>query len=99
MNRRLELFSIVLFALNAGVVGGGVTPSLADDPAGAARHLGHDVGAKTLHDLIERAVNRRQRSQLLDQDVTTRDGVSVAGLGRLVDGGDEIGRASCRERA
>ena len=31
MNRRLELFSIVLFALNAGVVGGGVTSSLADE--------------------------------------------------------------------
>ena len=32
MNRRLELFSIVLFALNAGVVGGGVTSSRADEP-------------------------------------------------------------------
>ena len=52
-----------------------ITPSLADDPAGAARHLGHDVGAETLHDLIERAMNRRQRRQLLDQAVTTRDGV------------------------
>ena len=31
MNRRLELLSIVLFALNAGVVGGGVTSSLADE--------------------------------------------------------------------
>ena len=31
MNRRLELFSIVLFALNAGVVGGGVTSALADE--------------------------------------------------------------------
>ena len=31
MNRRLELFSLVLFALNAGVVGGGVTSSLADE--------------------------------------------------------------------
>ena len=33
MNRKLELFSIVLFALNAGVVGGGVTSSLADEAA------------------------------------------------------------------
>ena len=32
MNRRLKLFSIVLFALSAGVVvGGGVTSSLADE--------------------------------------------------------------------
>jgi alcohol dehydrogenase (cytochrome c) len=31
MNRRLELFSIVLLALNAGVVGGGVTSALADE--------------------------------------------------------------------
>src|SRR5258708_12972391 len=39
MNRRLELFSIVLFALNAGVVGGGVTASLADE-AGVEVGLG-----------------------------------------------------------
>jgi alcohol dehydrogenase (cytochrome c) len=31
MNRRLELLSIALFALNAGVVGGGVTSALADE--------------------------------------------------------------------
>ena len=31
MNRRLELFAIVLFALNAGVAGGGVTSALADE--------------------------------------------------------------------
>ena len=31
MNRRLELFSIVLFALDAGMVGGGVTSALADE--------------------------------------------------------------------
>ena len=31
MNRRLKLFSIVLFALNADVVGGGVTSALADE--------------------------------------------------------------------
>jgi alcohol dehydrogenase (cytochrome c) len=39
MNRRLELFSIVLFALNAGVVGGGVTSALADE-AGVEVDLG-----------------------------------------------------------
>jgi alcohol dehydrogenase (cytochrome c) len=37
MNRRLELFSIVLFALNAGVMGGGVTSSLADEAGVEAR--------------------------------------------------------------
>ena len=37
MNRRLKLFSIVLFALNAGVVGGGVTSSLADEARVVAR--------------------------------------------------------------
>jgi alcohol dehydrogenase (cytochrome c) len=37
MNRRLELFSIVLFALNAGVVGGGFTSSLADEAGIEAR--------------------------------------------------------------
>jgi len=46
-------------------------PSLANDPARAARHLGHDVGAEALHDLVERAMNRRQRRQLLDQPVTS----------------------------
>jgi hypothetical protein len=39
MNRRLELFSIVLFALNAGVVGGAVTSALADE-AGVEVDLG-----------------------------------------------------------
>ena len=37
MNRRLELFSIVLFAASAGVVGGGVTSSLADEEGIEAR--------------------------------------------------------------
>jgi hypothetical protein len=37
MNRRLELFSIVLFAVSAGVVGGGVTSSLADEEGIEAR--------------------------------------------------------------
>ena len=44
MNRRLELFSIVLFALNAGVVGGGVTSSLADE-AGVEARVGELRGA------------------------------------------------------
>src|SRR6476659_5145099 len=39
MNRRLEFFSIVLFALGAGVMGGGVTSALADE-AGIEVDLG-----------------------------------------------------------
>ena len=37
MNRRFELFSIVLFALNAAVMGGAVTSSLADEAGVEAR--------------------------------------------------------------
>src|SRR5246127_4333641 len=44
MNRRRELFSIVLLALNAGIVGGGVTSSLADE-AGAEARVGELRGA------------------------------------------------------
>ena len=40
MNRRLELLSIVLFALGAGVVGGGVTASLADEMTGVEVGIG-----------------------------------------------------------
>jgi alcohol dehydrogenase (cytochrome c) len=43
MNRKLELFSIVLFALNAGVVGGAVS-SLADE-AGVEARIGELRGA------------------------------------------------------
>jgi alcohol dehydrogenase (cytochrome c) len=44
MNRRLELFSIVLFAVSAGVVGGGITSSLADE-AGVEARVGELRGA------------------------------------------------------
>jgi alcohol dehydrogenase (cytochrome c) len=44
MNRRLELVSVVLFALNAGAVGGGVTSSLADE-AGIEARIGELRGA------------------------------------------------------
>ena len=37
-----------------------VRSRLADDPARAARHLGHQVRAKALDDLVERAMHRRQ---------------------------------------
>jgi len=44
MTRRLELLSIVLFALSAGVVGGAVTSSLADE-AGIEARIGELRGA------------------------------------------------------
>ena len=54
---------------------------LADNPARTSRHLRHDIGAETLDDLIERAGDRRQRSEPFDQTVTAGDG--VAALDRL----------------
>src|SRR5215471_18341816 len=44
MNRRLGLISIAVFALDAGIVGGGVTPSLADE-AGIEARVGELRGA------------------------------------------------------
>src|SRR5260221_10449371 len=44
MNRRPEFFSIVLFALSAGVVGGGVPSALADE-AGIEARVGELRGA------------------------------------------------------
>src|SRR5215467_8466363 len=44
MNRRLGLIGIVVFALDAGVVGGGVTSSLADE-AGIEARVGELRGA------------------------------------------------------
>jgi len=44
MNRRLGLVSIVVFALDAGVVGGGVTCALADE-AGVETRIGELRGA------------------------------------------------------
>ena len=55
------------------------TPSpLRTIAARAARHFGDDVGAEALDDLVERAGNRRQRRQLLDQAVAARDGVPAS---------------------
>jgi hypothetical protein len=52
---------------------------LANDTPRAPCDFRHDVSAEALHDLVERAVNRRQRRQRLDQAVTTRDGVTRSG--------------------
>ena len=54
---------------------------LADDAARAARHLGDQVRAEPLHDLVERAGDRRERGELLDQAVAAGDG--LAALDRL----------------
>jgi hypothetical protein len=54
-----------------------VRACLADDAPRATRHLGHHVGAEALHDLVERAMNRRQRRQLFDQPIPARDGIAT----------------------
>ena len=41
--------------------------ALADDASRAAGHFGDHVGAEALHDLIQRAGYRRQRSEFLDE--------------------------------
>ena len=63
-----------------------VRAGLADDPARAARHLGHQVGAEALNDLVERAMDRRQRRQLLDQAVAAGDRLAALhGLAVAID--------------
>ena len=44
---------------------------LADDAPGTSGHLRNNVGAKALHNLVERAVHRRQRGEMLDQPVAS----------------------------
>ena len=44
-------------------------------------HFRHEVGAETLHDLVERAGDGRKRSEPLDQLITAGDG--LAALDRL----------------
>ena len=55
--------------------------ALAHDPPRTAGDLRDHVGAEALHDLVERALHRRQRRELLDQPVAAFDG--VAALHRL----------------
>ncbi len=63
-----------------------VRSGLADDSARAARHLGHQLRAEALDDLIERAMHRRQRSELLDQAITAGNGLAALdGLAITVD--------------
>ena len=50
---------------------------LADDAARAAGHFGDQVRAEALHDLVERAGNRRQRGELFDQPVAAGDGLAA----------------------
>ena len=66
--------------------------SLADHAARASRHLRHHLGSEPLHDLVERAGDRRERGELFDQAVAAGD--RFAALDRLavaIDGpGGEI---------
>ncbi len=63
-----------------------VRSGLADDPARTSSDFRHHVGAKALHDLVERTMNRRQRRQFLDQPVAPRDGVpGLYGLAVAID--------------
>src|SRR5712672_1451157 len=51
--------------LNGEAVGA-ILPSLAHDAPRASRDLGHHVGAEPLHNLVERALDGRKRSEPLD---------------------------------
>ena len=53
-------------------------------------HFRHEVRAKTLHDLVERAGNGRERSESLDQLIAAGDG--FAALDRLAVTEDRPGR-------
>lgn len=55
--------------------------TLLDDAARAARDLGHHIGAEALDDLIERAGDRWQRSERLDQPVAPCDGLAAPEAG------------------
>jgi hypothetical protein len=64
-----------------------VRSGLADDPARAARHLGHQLRAEALDDLVERAMDRRQRRELFDQAITAGNGLAALhGLTIAIDG-------------
>src|SRR5215471_11676982 len=49
----------------------------ADDTAGTAGDLSDHIGTKSLDDLIQGARHRRQRCQLLDEAVASRDGFTA----------------------
>ena len=61
----------------------------AHDAARAARHLRDDVGSKALDDLVERALDRRESGQMLDQTVPSANGVPA--LHGLAVAGDRTG--------
>ena len=83
---------------------------LAHDPPRPAGDLGDQVGAETLHDLVERALHGGQRGQPLDQSVAALDGIpALHGLAIAVDrsrgeialavreGLEELGREAMRQ--
>jgi hypothetical protein len=61
---------------------------VADDPPGAAGDLGNYIGSEPLNDLIERALDRLHRCQLLDEPIApfegiaALDGIAITVIGR-----------------
>src|SRR3546814_16230776 len=54
-----------------------VGAGLADDAARSAGHLGDNVGAEALDDLVKRAGNRGLRRQRFDQAIPASDGLAT----------------------
>ncbi len=55
----------------------GMTLALPDNPARAARYLGHKIGAEALDDLVERARHGWQRGEPLDQRIAPTGGLAA----------------------
>ena len=54
-----------------------MTLALAHDAARPARHLGHEIGAEALDDLVKRPRHRRQACQMLDQRIAPARGLAA----------------------
>src|SRR3546814_6404446 len=67
------LFPYTTLFRSAPAVGAG----LADDAARSAGHLGDNVGAEALDDLVKRAGNRGLRRQRFDQAIPASDGLAT----------------------
>ena len=92
-------FSSSMKALGLGEIGGArpvldgkpvdaIAAGLADDAARAAGDLGDGVRAEVVDDLVERALDGRQRGELLDQLVAPAHGLAaVHRVAVLVDDG------------
>jgi len=84
--------------------------ALGDNPPRPPGHLGNQVGAEALHDLVEGALDRRERGQPLDQAIAALDGIPAPhGLAVAIDrprgeialavreGLEELGRETVRQ--